>query len=311
MLTRDTMYAVRDIYEKINHDLDDVLVGQKNVKKAITSALLCDKNSKVLLTGNTGTGKTTMSNYLRTSFNNLRFSITSDMLPSDVQDVLIRQPNFQFLYIDEFNRASGKLQSAFLELFEERQISYAGAVYGFSDFFVFATQNSADIAGVFNVPQAVYDRIDLNIYFDNLTPEEKKAILFRSFIPAKQSHISLSDIDYTTGAVANFNLTKEDEDLLMHIFSTIDSLSYNGQPLFAGSNIRAHAFAIKLAKITALSEGRNYIIPSDLSDYILYLYLHRINQNVARLDNNDVQNIIHNASKEILGLRRAKGLRRA
>ncbi len=303
----DIIKRVRSIYEQIYSDLDKVLIGQSHAKKVITSSFLCDKNSKILLTGNTGTGKTTIANYLGSCLQKEKISVTSDLLPSDVQEQLINSSGFNLLHIDEFNRASGKLQSAFLELFAERQISYTGTTYGFNSFYVLATQNSADIAGIFNVPQAVYDRFDVNVYFELLSSSEKRELFFSDFEPRKKGFINPEDIDYTTGAVANFELTEAEEDFLLKVFDMVDSLEYNGKPLFGGTNIRAHKFAIKLAKINALADGRSFIKPSDLTDYIVSLYLHRINQNVANVDNQDVHDMFDKLNKDVLALRLKKG----
>ncbi len=307
MVNREIIKNVMHIYDSVYAGLDGVLVGQEGAKKVVTSSLLCDKNSKILLTGNTGTGKTTLANYIGTSFKKNKISVTSDLLPSDVQEELIATPDFSLLHIDEFNRASGKLQSAFLELFAERQISYTGAIHNFGDFYVLATQNSADIAGIFNVPQAVYDRFDVNVYFGALASSDKRKLFFSGFEPSFEAHINPEDIDYTTGAVANFELTEDEQDVLMQVFDLVDGLTYNDKPLFAGSNIRAHKFAIKLAKINALADGRSRIKPSDLTDYVISLYLHRIDQNVTRIDNSDLQDIFEKLNRDILTLRLKKG----
>ena len=190
MVNREIIKNVMHIYDSVYAGLDGVLVGQEGAKKVVTSSLLCDKNSKILLTGNTGTGKTTLANYIGTSFKKNKISVTSDLLPSDVQEELIATPDFSLLHIDEFNRASGKLQSAFLELFAERQISYTGAIHNFGDFYVLATQNSADIAGIFNVPQAVYDRFDVNVYFGALASSDKRKLFFSGFEPSFEAHIN-------------------------------------------------------------------------------------------------------------------------
>lgn len=306
MIKVEDIQKVSQIYAQVSSSLDNAIIGQKAVKKVLTTSLLCDKNSKILLTGNTGTGKTTISNYLGSSFTKERISVTSDLLPGEVQSQLINSPGFSFLQIDEFNRASGKLQSAFLELFAEKQISTGGKIYPFSDFYVFATQNSADIAGVFNVPQAVYDRFDVNVYFNGLTDEEKRELFFGDFVPDTVSHLDMDDIDYVGDVLSSFTLKNEDIDLFMSIFNYIDSVQFNSAKLFAGSNIRAHKYAIKLAKLNALSENRTTILPRDMADYILYLYLHRIDQNVVSQNSREVHRLFAKMSSDVLSLKRAK-----
>ena len=306
MRTDNNIERVMQIYQSTISSLDNVLIGQKNVKKAVAASILCDSSSKILLTGNTGTGKTTLSNYLASGFNAQRISVTSDMIPSDVQDQLKEKKDMEFLQVDEFNRASGKVQSTFIELFAEKQISIAGTKYNFNDFYVFATQNSADISGIFNVPQAIYDRFDVNVYFENLTDEEKRQLFFSEFEPATQSNITEKDLLVTKTTVDGFKTEKNDEDIMMQTFELVDSMTINGKKLFAGSNIRAHKFALKLAKFTALSSGRDYILPADIVDFINYLYMHRIDQNVARIGDENVCNKFYDVQNQVLSLKRKK-----
>lgn len=304
MTTRKEIESVSEIYYSLLSSLDQVLIGQAKAKKAIASSILCDTNSKILMTGNTGVGKTTISNFLATSFNSERISVTSDMIPSDVQEQLKDKRNMQLLQVDEFNRASGKVQSTFIELFAEKQMSIGGEKYKFNDFYVLATQNSADIAGVFNVPQAVYDRFDINIYFDNLTEAEKRKLFFGDFEAATESHLAVDDLVESAYAVSNFKTEKQDEDIMMQIFRFIDSMTLDGQRLFGGSNIRAHKFALKLAKLTALRNGRSQIFPSDIVDFINYIYMHRIDQNIARIGEKQVLDKFDEVKSKILSMKR-------
>lgn len=300
------MKNVSQIYERILTLLDGALIGQADVKKLVTAALLCDTNSKVLFTGNTGMGKTSLVNFLASSFNASRISITADMLPMDIQEQLKENLNLNFLQIDEFNRASGKLQSALLELLAEKQITINGNKYSFNDFYVFATQNSADISGVYSVPQAVYDRFDINVSFDDLTMEDKEKIIFSDFEVAKQSYITISDLMMTKRAVNNFVPSEKDKELLMRCFALIDNLKLEGQALFAGSNIRAHKFALKLAKLVAMASGRHYILSSDFAFFIPSLYTHRINQNLAEITDEDVKDTLDKAQRQVLELKKIK-----
>lgn len=303
-MDKNTLEKVMVIYDETFNTLDGVLVGQEMVKKVITSAILCDTNSKLLFLGNTGMGKTTLANFLAYNFVSERISVTSDMIPSDIQEQLKDKKDLRFLHIDEFNRASGKVQSSFVELLAEKQFSIKGEKYSFKDFYVVATQNSADIAGIFNVPQAVYDRFDVSVSFDDLTEDEKRKILFEYFEPNLTRRINLLDLEFTKNMVDSFIIKKEDENLLMKMFNIIDSLMYNNEKLFGGSNIRAHKFAIRLAKINALADGRQFILPRDIAGFINYIYSHRVNQNVTSIDNFEVLNIFDEVKNQVLALRR-------
>lgn len=300
-----TIDNVSQIYRDTIDTLDKVLVGQSNVKKVVASAILCDTNSKMLLTGDIGMGKTTLAAFLANSFNSERISVTSDLIPTDIFNQLKNKQHLRFLHLDEFNRANGKVQSAFIELFAEKQLSIGGDKYTFGDFYVLATQNSKDISGVFSVPQTVYDRFDVNIFFEELTEEDKRRILFaEDCVPS--SIIREQDILFTKKTVDNFKLRQEDQNLFMQMFDIIDTLTFNNKKLFAGSNIRAHKFAIKLAKLNALVDGRDYILPRDLVSFINYLYNHRINQNIVEIREENVLTILDEAKSDILSLKRQK-----
>lgn len=303
-INKNTIYKVEEIYNDTIDTLNEVLVGQDNVKKAVVSSILCDTNSRILFTGDTGMGKTTLANFLANSFNSERISVTSDMIPSDVQEQLKQNFDLQLLQIDEFNRASGKVQSAFIELLAENQLTIGVKKYTFKDFYVVATENGADIGGIFNVPQAVYDRFDVNVSFTSLTDEEKRKILFEDFESNLQGKINIADILFTKGVVESFKISEEDVDLMMKMFKIIDGLMHDNRKLFFGSNIRAHKFAIKLAKLNALIDGRNYIKPRDLADFVNSLYIHRINQNVLRVNDEEVQETFSYARNRILELKR-------
>lgn len=304
MITQKTIKGIVHVYDSAIRTLDSVLVGQEQVKKVVASSLLCDTNSKVLLTGNTGVGKTTLSKFLASGFNSERITVTSDMIPSDIQEQLKNKKDMQFLQIDEFNRASGKVQSVFIELFAEKQMSINGEQYQFGDFYVFATQNSADISGIFNVPQAVYDRFDVNIYFDYLSQEEKRELLFHDFKPQEYCDIDINGLRYIKKVVDNFPLDKKDEDVMMRVFNLIDGMSLNNQSLFAGSNIRAHKYALRLVKFFALTQGRDYLMPTDILDFLNYIYMHRINQNVCRIGDKAVIDKFDETKEKIYSMRR-------
>ena len=305
-VTKEDILRVADIYTDTLDSLDKVLIGQKNVKKAVAAAILSDNNSKILLLGNTGVGKTSLINYLANDFSSSRISITSDMIPIDIQEQLKGKRDLEFLHIDEFNRASGKVQSVFIELFAEKQMSMGNEKISFKDFYVFASQNIADIAGIFNVPQAIYDRFDISVLFEKLTEEEKRILLFRDFSPLGEKSLAREDILFIKEVLANFKINENDENLMMRVFNIIDNMKKDNHNLFAGSNIRAHRYAVKLAKLNALTEGRNYILASDIAGFIKYLYLHRIDQNVAKMTDYDIQQNFDATEQNILKLRREK-----
>lgn len=301
-ISAENIEKVANIYDKTIDTLNEVLVGQENVKKVVASSILCDTRSKMLFTGDPGMGKTTLSNFLASNFETLKIYVTADLLPSEVQEQLKAHQNLHLLQIEEFNRASGKVLATFNELFEERSLTLNGIPYSFDDFYVVATQNNVDISGIFSVPFAVLDRFDVNIAFNPLTYEEKRQLLFEEKL-CTDRNINEDDINFTKSMVDSLELENKSINLLMTMFNIIDALIYNNKRIFAGSNIRAHKFAIKLAKFNALADGRTVIKPRDFVGFINYLYLHRINQRVLKMEDENTQNIFYDASQRILKLK--------
>jgi len=304
MISRKVLEGVGRVYNSTLFSLDTVLVGQEQVKKVVATSLLCDTSSKLLFTGNTGMGKTTLAEFLASAFLSERISVTSDMIPSDVQERLQKRLDMQLLWIDEFNRTSGKVQDVFIELFAEKQMTIGGVRYPFGEFYVIATQNSADITGIFNVSQATYDRFDVNIFFENLNDAEKRTILFDDFTPEKKWDINTDNLPILKRIIDGFHLGPKDQDIMMKVFNLIDSMKLDDQPLFGGSNIRAHKFALRLVKLYALTQGRETIMPTDILDYLDYVYMHRINQNVAKIGDKEVIDKFDDAKNKINSIRR-------
>lgn len=298
---------VMAIYNDLLSQLDSVLIGVKKEKRAIAAAILCDPNSRLLLSGTTGMGKTSIAKSLASNFNSERISIFSDMLPDEILSRLKKKNEFEFLLIDEFNRANGRVQSAFIELFEENQITdINGEATTFPPFYVIADQNDKDISGVFQVPQAVYDRFDMKINFEALSAEEKQKILFGNFKPSTQSHLSKEDIQFTSNMVSEFPINEKDQELMMNILKRIWSMTIHGESIFASSNIRADLFAIKLVKLIAMTNGRDYLLPSDISEFVKYIYQHRVAQNIDGMSQKNIETAFSIVEEEINSLKRTR-----
>ena len=151
--------------------INEIVLDKPAVVKLAVACLLA--NGHLLLQDLPGMGKTTLAhaiaNHLGLSFNRVQF--TSDMLPADILGISLYKtdtgtfefkpgPIFcQLLLADEINRSSPKTQSALLEAMEERQVSQDGVTRKLPEpFFVIATQNPTQQAGVFILPESQLDR---------------------------------------------------------------------------------------------------------------------------------------------------------
>ncbi|RLE45338.1 AAA family ATPase, partial [Candidatus Woesearchaeota archaeon] len=165
-------------FEYIFNESGKVIVGQKEVLKQITVALLAD--SHALLEGYPGLAKTlavkTMAELMDLKFS--RIQNTPDLMPSDITGTYIIEEvsgkrSFKFqqgpifaniVLADEINRATPKTQSALLEAMQERQVTIGNSTFKLDlPFFVLATQNPIEQEGTYPLPEAQSDRFLLKI----------------------------------------------------------------------------------------------------------------------------------------------------
>ena len=170
--------------------INEIVLDKPEVVKLAVACLLA--NGHLLLQDLPGMGKTTLAhaiaNHLGLSFNRVQF--TSDMLPADILGISLYKtdtgtfefkpgPIFcQLLLADEINRSSPKTQSALLEAMEERQVSQDGVTRKLPEpFFVIATQNPLQQAGVYPLPESQLDRFLLCLSLGYPSPAAERELL--------------------------------------------------------------------------------------------------------------------------------------
>ncbi|MDE6141160.1 MAG: AAA family ATPase, partial [Bacilli bacterium] len=271
---------------------------------------LCIRDS-ILLMGMPGTGKSTISNNIAKNFESKKISITSDLLPSDILNSIINKKDIlQVLQLEELNRASGKVLSVLIELLADNKITCESGEVGFSDFYVIATQNDSEISGIFDVPVAVYDRFDVSINMADLTFEELEKVLFEYKAVVEKAYFDLKHIvDITSQEVAEFAYSKEDRKVFMEATRVIDTKTYSNKRLFASSNIRGHQFAMKMAALHALVDGRRMLMPDDIADYVNNIYRHRINQFLLKMHDEQASIVMEEIRKSVLDIERPQVVR--
>src|SRR5687767_15872370 len=148
----------------------------------------------LLIEGVPGLAKTltikTVAEVLGGSFQRVQF--TPDLVPSDLvgtrmyrsgKDLFDTElgPVFcNFLLADEINRAPAKVQSALLEVMQERQVTIGKETHVVpSPFLVMATQNPIESEGTYALPEAQVDRFMLKVLVDYPTPLDELVIVQR------------------------------------------------------------------------------------------------------------------------------------
>ena len=185
------------LMEQILYEVKRVVVGQDRFLERVMVAILAQGH--LLVEGVPGLAKTltvkTLASTIQGNFKRIQF--TPDLVPADLVGTRIyNQKNGDFstslgpvftnlLLADEINRAPAKVQSALLEVMQERQVTIAGETHRVPEpFLVMATQNPIETEGTYPLPEAQVDRFMMKVLVDYPTDEEEFVIVERVIGPA-------------------------------------------------------------------------------------------------------------------------------
>ena len=180
------------LMEQILYEVKRVVVGQDQFLERVMVAVLAQGH--LLVEGVPGLAKTltvkTLAATLRGTFKRIQF--TPDLVPADLVGTRIFNPRTgefstslgpvftHLLLADEINRAPAKVQSALLEVMQERQVTIAGETHKVPEpFLVMATQNPIETEGTYPLPEAQVDRVMMKVLVDDPSEEEEFVIAQR------------------------------------------------------------------------------------------------------------------------------------
>ena len=181
-----------NLMERMLYEVKRVVVGQDRFLERVFIAMLAQGH--LLVEGVPGLAKTltvkTLARTMRGSFKRIQF--TPDLVPADLVGTRIyNQKTGEFgtslgpvfanlLLADEINRAPAKVQSALLEVMQERQVTIAGETHHVPEpFVVMATQNPIETEGTYPLPEAQVDRFMMKVLVDYPSEEEEFVIAQR------------------------------------------------------------------------------------------------------------------------------------
>ena len=288
------------LYEKLlqlKQEIKKGVIGQEQMVDSILIGLLTDGH--ILLEGVPGLAKTTtvkaVANAIDLDFKRVQF--TPDLLPSDIigaqiydmqnQEFKIKQgPIFtNLLLADEINRAPAKVQSALLEVMQERQVTIAeNSFLVDTPFLVLATQNPIEQEGAYTLPEAQLDRFMFKIVVDYNTKEQEyeiaKKATMSSFEPINKI-IDKDTLESLKKEVQNIHIDKELEEYIVDIIcATRDPKEYGLDELkddiHFGASPRATIDMFKAVKANAYLRGNDHVTPIDVALVAKAILRHRI-----------------------------------
>jgi len=283
--------------QAIKKEVSKVVVGQEKMIDGLLIALLCDGH--ILIEGVPGLAKTTTVNALAKSLglNFKRAQFTPDLLPSDILGAEIYDPqNNMFkikkgpiftnlLLADEINRAPAKVQSALLEVMQEKQVTLGDTTFKLDPpFFVMATQNPVEQEGVYQLPEAQLDRFMLKLVVDYNTKEEELEIARRissGVFENIESVITHEDLINLKKAIQDVHMDAEVEEYIIEIVNATRNPNEYGLEelkdfIQFGASPRVSIDMFKAVKAMAYLRGKDFVTPVDVAYIAKELMRHRI-----------------------------------
>ena len=289
-----------DLHNKIvelKQEISKGVIGQDEMVNSILIGLLT--NGHILLEGVPGLAKTTTVKTIAQTIdlNFKRIQFTPDLLPSDIIGVQIfdmktnefkikKGPIFtNLLLADEINRAPAKVQSALLEVMQERQVTIADDTFKIeTPFLVLATQNPIEQEGAYSLPEAQLDRFMFKIVVSYNTKEQEyeiaKKVTMNSFEEISKI-IDKNTLEILKNEVKNIHIDKELEEYIIDIIdATRNPKNYDlaelSDIIHFGASPRATIDMFKAVKANAYLRGNDYISPIDISMVAKDVLRHRI-----------------------------------
>jgi MoxR-like ATPase len=282
--------------ERVLYEVKKIIVGQDHMLERLVVALLA--RGHILVEGVPGLAKTmaikTLAESIGGEFKRIQF--TPDLVPADLIGTRIyNQKTGEFntslgpvftnlLLADEINRAPAKVQSALLEVMQERQVTIGRETFQVPNpFLVLATQNPIETEGTYALPEAQVDRFMLKVLVGYPNSTEEFVIVERmtSNLQAVQRVLTseqLVDLQKTVDqvfidpalieyAVRIVTATRSPKDV---------GLKDLGPYIMFGASPRASINLILTARALAFVRGRDYALPQDVLDMVLDVLRHRL-----------------------------------
>jgi len=284
------------LMERVLYEVKRVVVGQDHFLERVLVAIL--SQGHLLVEGVPGLAKTltvkTLARAVHGQFKRIQF--TPDLLPADLIGTRIyNQKSGEFgtslgpvftnlLLADEINRAPAKVQSALLEVMQERQVTIAGETHRVPEpFLVMATQNPIETEGTYPLPEAQVDRFMMKVLVGYPSEEEEFAIVQRVTGPATQVSAAATT-EQLSSLQAECRKCYVDPGLVHYAVKLVAATRFPARfglkdlarYITFGASPRATIHLIEGARAMAFLRGRSYALPEDVTDLVPDVLRHRL-----------------------------------
>jgi MoxR-like ATPase len=282
--------------ERLLFEIKKVIVGQDHLLERIVVALLA--RGHLLVEGVPGLAKTlavkTVAQAISGEFKRIQF--TPDLVPADLVGTRIyNQKNGEFqtslgpvftnlLLADEINRAPAKVQSALLEVMQERQVTIGRETHKVPDpFLVMATQNPIETEGTYALPEAQVDRFMMKVLITYPSEMDEFVVVERMTGPMATVQPVLTT-EQLLGLQREADKVFVDPVLMEYVVRLVTATrspkEYGVQDIAKyityGASPRASINIVLTARALAFMRGRSYVLAQDISDMAVDVLRHRI-----------------------------------
>jgi MoxR-like ATPase len=288
--------AAANSLEQALFEIKRVIAGQDTMLERVLVCLLADGH--LLIEGVPGLAKTltikTTAQVLGGTFNRVQF--TPDLMPSDLVGTRVYRPkqgDFEvelgpvfcnFLLADEINRAPAKVQSALLEVMQERQVTIGKESFVAPDpFLVMATQNPIESEGTYPLPEAQIDRFMLKVVVGYPEPEDELTVVERSLagLAEVRTILALDELTALREAAKKVYVDPALSRYAVQIATATRDPASVGLAELApyvefGASPRGPISIVIAARALALIHGRDYVLPQDVRALAKDALHHRI-----------------------------------
>jgi MoxR-like ATPase len=282
--------------ERLLFEIKKVIVGQDHLLERIVVALLA--RGHLLVEGVPGLAKTlavkTVAQAISGEFKRIQF--TPDLVPADLVGTRIyNQKNGEFqtslgpvftnlLLADEINRAPAKVQSALLEVMQERQVTIGRETHRVPDpFLVMATQNPIETEGTYALPEAQVDRFMMKVLITYPSEMDEFVVVERmtGALPTVMPVVTTEQLIALQRETDKVFVDPVLMEYVVRLVTATRSPKEYGVPDIAkyityGASPRASINIVLTARALAFMRGRSYVLAQDLTDVAVDVLRHRI-----------------------------------